>query len=100
MLSEQFRSTGSHRVLSRIASKCRNFNRHVYPGSRSMFTVWFSEGGNQLSKREWPIVPRVGETITLRNSTGLFEVIRVHWQEHEDANDALVAHVSVRSAGS
>ena len=65
-----------------------------------MFTVWFSEGGNQLSKRDWPIVPSVGETITLRDSTGLFEVIRVHWQEHGDASKGLTARVSLRSAGS
>jgi hypothetical protein len=65
-----------------------------------MFIVWFSEGGKQHSKRDWPIVPRVGETITFRDSTGLFEVIRVHWQEHEDANDGLAANVSLRSAGS
>ena len=30
-----------------------------------MFTIWFSEGGNRLAEREWPIVPRVGETVTL-----------------------------------
>jgi hypothetical protein len=65
-----------------------------------MFTIWFSEGGNQLCKRDWPIVPRVGETITLRDSSGLFEVIRVHWQEDEDANRGLAARVSLRSAGS
>jgi hypothetical protein len=75
-------------------------NRLFYEEQNDMFTVWFSEGGKQLSERDWPIVPRVGETITLRDSTGLFEVIRVHWQEHEDANQGLAAYVSLRSAGS
>ena len=65
-----------------------------------MFTIWFSEGGNRLAEREWPIVPRVGEVITLHDSTGLFEVIRVHWQEHGEAVNGLAAHVSLRSAGS
>jgi hypothetical protein len=64
-----------------------------------MFTVWFAEGGEQLCQRDWPIVSRIGETITLRDSPGLFEVIRVHWQEHEDANNGLTAHVSLQSAG-
>ncbi len=65
-----------------------------------MFTVWFSEGGNRLAEREWPIVPRVGEIITLHDSTGLFEVIRVHWQEHGEGINGLAAHVSLRSAAS
>lgn len=65
-----------------------------------MFTVWLSEGGNRLAERDWPIVPRVGETISLHDSTGLFEVIRVHWQENGEANNGLAAQVSLRSAGS
>jgi hypothetical protein len=65
-----------------------------------VFTIWFSEGGTRLAERQWPIVPRVGETITLHDSAGLFEVIRVHWQEYDDATRALVAQVSVRSATS
>jgi hypothetical protein len=75
-------------------------SRLIHKEQSDMFTVWFSEGGKQLSKRDWPMVPRIGETITLRDSTGLFEVIRVHWQEHEDGNQGLAAHVSLRSAGS
>ena len=65
-----------------------------------MFTIWFSEGGKRLAEREWPIVPRVGEVVTLQGSTGLFEVIRVHWQEHGETTNGLAAHVSVRSATS
>jgi hypothetical protein len=65
-----------------------------------MYTIWFTEGGKRLSERKWPIVPRVGETITLQESPGLFEVIRVHWEEHTDAPDSLVAHVSLRSSAS
>jgi hypothetical protein len=63
-----------------------------------MFTIWFSEGGNRLAEREWPFVPHVGDTVTLRDSTGLFEVIRVHWQEYTEATNSLIAHVSLRSA--
>jgi hypothetical protein len=65
-----------------------------------VFTIWFSEGGTRLAEREWPVVPHVGETVTLRDSTGLFEVIRVHWQEYDEGTRGLVAHVSVRSATS
>lgn len=65
-----------------------------------MFTICFSEGGKRLCEREWPIVPRVGETITLKESTGLFEVIRVHWEEHMQAEGGIVANVSLRSSAS
>ncbi|HEX4415025.1 MAG TPA: hypothetical protein VH107_15420 [Lacipirellulaceae bacterium] len=65
-----------------------------------MFTIWFTEGGKRLCEREWPIVPRVGETLTLKESNGLFEVIRVHWEEHTQAQAGLVANVSLRSSSS
>ena len=65
--------------------------------SMSMFKIRFSEGGKPLSQREWPVVPRVGETITLRDSAGLFEVIRVHWQEYDESTGGLTADVSLRS---
>ena len=65
-----------------------------------MFTICFTEGGKRLCEREWPIVPRVGDTITLQESTGLFEVIRVHWEEYTDAEAGLVAKVSLRSSAS
>jgi hypothetical protein len=65
-----------------------------------MFTIWFSEGGERLTEREWPTVPRVGESITLQDSTGLYEVIRVHWQEHGEASKGLIANVSLRSVTS
>ena len=64
-----------------------------------MFTVWFSEGGQRLAEREWPVVPRVGETVNLHDCPGRFEVIRVHWEEHAEATDGLAAHISVRTAG-
>ena len=63
----------------------------------TVFTIWFSEGGERLTECEWPTVPRVGESITLHDSTGLYEVIRVHWQEHGEASKGLVANVSLRS---
>jgi hypothetical protein len=63
-----------------------------------MVTIWFTEGGKRLCEREWPIVPRVGDTITLKESTGLFEVIRVHWEEYTEAETGLVANVSLRSS--
>ena len=65
-----------------------------------MFTICFSEGGKRLCEREWPIVPRVGETMALKESTGRFEVIRVHWEEHMQAEAGLVANVSLRSSTS
>lgn len=65
-----------------------------------MFTIWFSEGGERLAEREWPAVPRVGDHVTLHDSSGMFQVIRVHWQEHEETPMGLAAHVSLRSASS
>lgn len=62
-----------------------------------MFTISFTEGGKRLCERKWEIVPRVGETVTLNASAGLFEVIRVHWEEHTQAEAGLIAHVSLRS---
>ena len=69
----------------------------VQKGKITVFTIWFSEGGERLTEREWPAVPRVGESITLHDSTGLYEVIRVHWQEHGEASKGVVANVSLRS---
>jgi len=66
----------------------------------TMFTIWFTEGGKRLCEREWPTVPRVGETITLKDSSGLFEVIRVHWEEYTEDGAGLVANVSLRAAAS
>ena len=63
-----------------------------------MFTIWFTEGGRVLSEREWSIVPRVGDNVTLRDSTGMFEVIRVNWEERDNSPSGLVAHVSLRSS--
>jgi hypothetical protein len=63
-----------------------------------MLTIWFTEGGQRLAEREWPAVPRVGENITLRDSTGIFEVIRVNWEEREESPAGLVAHVSLRAS--
>jgi hypothetical protein len=65
-----------------------------------MFMICFTEGGKRLCEREWPIVPRVGDTITLKDSTGRFEVIRVHWDEQGQADADLVANVSLRSSAS
>ena len=65
-----------------------------------MFTIWFSEGGKRLTEREWPVVPHVGESVSLHDSTGQFEVIRVNWEEHGEATNGLAAHVSLRSATS
>ena len=64
-----------------------------------MFTILFSEGGRPLAEREWPAVPRVGDSITLRDSTGLFEVIRVNWEEPEETSPGLIVHVSLRASG-
>lgn len=69
-----------------------------HEGVCRMFTIWFTEGGRALSEREWSIVPRVGDNITLRDSTGLFEVIRVNLEEREDSSSGLVAHVSLRAS--
>ena len=63
----------------------------------SKFTIWFSEGGERLAEREWPAVPRVGDSVTLHDTPGLFEVIRVNWQEHGEAINGLAAQVSLRS---
>jgi hypothetical protein len=68
--------------------------------SNTMYAIWFTEGGKRLCEREWPIVPRIGDTITLKESAGLFEVIRVHWEEHTGAGAGLVANVSLRSSAS
>ena len=65
-----------------------------------MFTVWFSEGRERLAEREWPVVPRVGESVTMHDSSGQFEVIRVLWQEHGEATNGLAANISLRSATS
>jgi hypothetical protein len=62
-----------------------------------MFTILFTEGGNPLCEREWPIVPRIGDTLTLRDSDGLFEVIRVKWDERDDSLHGLIAYVSLRA---
>jgi hypothetical protein len=62
-----------------------------------MFTIWFTEGGKRLAERERPMVPRVGENVTLHDTSGLFEVIRVNWQEHGEATNGLVANISLRS---
>jgi hypothetical protein len=45
-------------------------------------------------------VPHVGESVSLHDSTGQFEVIRVNWEEHGEATNGLAAHVSLRSATS
>ncbi len=63
-----------------------------------MFTILLTEGGKHLAEREWPVVPRVGESLTLRDSTGLFEVIRVKWDERQDSPHELVAHISLRAS--
>lgn len=63
-----------------------------------MFTIWFTEGGQRLSEREWSMVPRVGDNIKLRDSTGLFEVIRVNLEERDDSPSGLVANVSLRAS--
>ena len=44
-----------------------------------MFTIWFTEGGNRLCERKCPIVPRVGETVTLPELTGLFPTPSQGW---------------------
>jgi hypothetical protein len=62
-----------------------------------MFNVLFTEGGKPLAERRWPAVPRVGETLALHDSTGRFEVIRVHWEERSEVG--LIAHVSLRAVG-
>jgi hypothetical protein len=65
-----------------------------------MFTIWFTEGGEPLAEREWPVVPRIGDTLSLHESTGRFEVLRVHWEEHGEATSGRAAHVSLRSTAS
>jgi hypothetical protein len=65
-----------------------------------MFTIWFTEGGRRLTDREWPVVPRAGEMVSLHESTGVFEVLRVHWEEHEQGTGGVAAHVSLRSTTS
>jgi hypothetical protein len=68
--------------------------------SKNMFTIWFSEGGERLTERQWPFVPRVGEGVSLNDSTGRFDVIRVSWEEHGEATNGVAAHVSLRSVAS
>jgi hypothetical protein len=63
----------------------------------AVFTICFSEGGQHLANREWPLVPRVGDQVSLNKSSGPFEVIRVHFKE-EEGTDGLVANVSLRSS--
>jgi hypothetical protein len=84
---------GSRRLAGLFFASCSE-------SKTTMFTIWFSEGGERLTEREWPTVPRVGESVTLHDSTGLYEVIRVHWQEHGEASKGLVANVSLRSVSS
>jgi hypothetical protein len=64
-----------------------------------MFTIWFTEGGKRLAEREWLAVPRVGDNVTLRDSSGLFEVIRVNWQEQQDSPAGMIVNVSLRASG-
>lgn len=62
-----------------------------------MFTISFSEGGQPLAEREWATVPRIGDNLRLQGSAGLFEVIRVTWEEREASSTGVVASVSLRS---
>jgi len=63
-----------------------------------MLTILFSEGGQPLAEREWPTVPRIGDNLKLRDSTGLFEVIRVTWEERKESRGSVVASVSLLSS--